>query len=200
MKYPRDWAFSLGCSVFSISDMALENTKEHKSNWIASNWFRLAVLLLAFSSISFYFYWYSIRPSQIKQACSWVTKTKPAIPYRAAMTIEEMEKKGMLKTCKKSPPQENRGFSSMFEEARVNVLYENCLADNKKAIAKYSKEQLAEPAKVFRNGQSKKNILFVYEIRDYRSCTTFSNHSGDLCRNRMRANCGKGFCWASCFL
>jgi hypothetical protein len=143
--------------------MTLENARENKSNWIASNWFRLAALLLAFGSISFYFYWYSIRPSQIKQACSWVTKTKPAIAYRAAMTVAEMQEKGMLQTCEKSArpiPETGVNFSESFEEHRINVIYNGCLEDNKKAIAKYTKEQVAVPAKSYQERATKEEYTF----------------------------------------
>jgi len=145
--------------------MTLEKARENKSNWIASNWFKLAVLLLAFGSISFYFYWYSIRPSQIKQACSWVTKSKPAIAYRAAMTTEEMQKKGMLKTCKKSPlpsPGEPQ-FSREFLEHRREVLYNGCLADNKKAINKYTKEQPAVSAREYQERADEEEYAFCLQ-------------------------------------
>jgi hypothetical protein len=79
--------------------MTQEKTRENKLNWIASNWFRLSILLLSFGTVSFFFYWYSIRPSQIKQACSWVKKHSNAIQARKGMTQEELKSKGLIKAC-----------------------------------------------------------------------------------------------------
>jgi hypothetical protein len=141
--------------------MSSENAREHKANWIALNWFKLSILFLSIGATFIGFYWYSIRPSQIKQECSWVTKTKPAIVYRAAMTTDEMQKKGMLKTCKKSPLSSGEPqFSREFLERRSEVLYNGCLADNKKAIAKYTKEQPAIPAKEYKDRATEEEYVF----------------------------------------
>jgi hypothetical protein len=123
--------------------MTLENAKENKSNWIASNWFRLAALLLTFSSISFFFYWYSIRPAQIKQACSWVKKHSNAIPARKGMTEDELKTKGMLKNCPPIPDPDNSSGRGVFQ-GRFDIL--DCMVENEKIIEKYKPRKYV-PAK-----------------------------------------------------
>ncbi|MCL4354244.1 hypothetical protein M1349_02105 [Patescibacteria group bacterium] len=48
------------------------------------------------------FYWYQIRPAQIKHDCSWVKMHSDAIPARVGMNEEELKAKGMIKSC---PPE-----------------------------------------------------------------------------------------------
>src|SRR5258708_9953537 len=105
--------------------------------------------------VVFGFYWFSYRPTQIKKECDYVTKTKPAIPYRAAMTKDQMQKDGMIEDCDMSKNpfitafDPNNNLSDTFKENRKQVFLHSCVVDNNKRIAKYTKEQKAEPAKQY---------------------------------------------------
>ena len=51
--------------------------------------FKYTVLLLVVVILGVIFYWYSYRPSKIKQDCSWVKVTEKAIPAQPAIINEE---------------------------------------------------------------------------------------------------------------
>ncbi|GMX57833.1 MAG: hypothetical protein YFSK_1630 [Candidatus Yanofskyibacterium parasiticum] len=38
-------------------------------NFLANNWFKLAIIVIAALTIAGYFYWYAWRPNEIKQQC-----------------------------------------------------------------------------------------------------------------------------------
>jgi hypothetical protein len=133
--------------------MTLENAREHKSNWIAANWFKLSVLLLSIGAISLFFYWHSIRPAQIKQACSWVKKHSNAIQSRKGMTEEELKAKGMIKACPPTPTMRpNEGYLSQWEKS-------SCVNNNREVI-KNNKPQKYVPAKEWYVKATKEEYTF----------------------------------------
>lgn len=62
--------------------------------------FSSLAIIVILGICSFLFYWYQIRPSQIKHECSWIKRHANAIPGRSAMTRAELEAKGIIRTCK----------------------------------------------------------------------------------------------------
>lgn len=83
------------------------------------------------------FYWFQIRPSQIKHDCSWVenhSEAKPAIP---AMTESELRDKGMIHDCTKS-------YQSIFINNRYKPA---CESNNQQLIEEYKIAREVIPAK-----------------------------------------------------
>lgn len=137
--------------------MKIKVKKEHKSKIKVI--FLIVLLLIITGGL---FYWHSLRPAQIKHDCSWVTKTKPAIPYRAAMTLQQMKDDGMIEDCREyATPSGIDSMSQIFaENRRSNIINPTCESDKKKRIAHYTKEQQAVPAKDYQERASKEEYSF----------------------------------------
>ncbi len=135
------------------------------SGWLSKNWYRLSLMLLIFGTIAFSFYWYNIRPSNIMKACSYVTKTKPAIEYRPALSMEEMESKGMIKKCVLQTPKNTSGGNLTWHlnSIRAQDGYDSCLNDNKKTIAFYGTEQPAVPEQYYQEQASDEEYNFCLQ-------------------------------------
>ena len=103
------------------------------------------IILLAIISVSVsLFYWFQLRPAQIKHDCSWVKVIEPAVPAHPAMTKEELMKKGLIKPCPTIKPKPISGYyDAAFEKHRAEVL-----CPNKQIIEKYSKSSEAIPEKI----------------------------------------------------
>ncbi len=43
-------------------------------NFIKDNWWKISILVILIITIGGWFYWYGLRPAQIKHDCSWVKK------------------------------------------------------------------------------------------------------------------------------
>jgi hypothetical protein len=108
------------------------------------------------------FYWYQIRPAQIRHGCPWVKHHSDAVPARQAMTKEELESKGIIRTCnnefakvKEMMPEYdissgdevifNKNFS--FEQKRIIWYATSCREDGDRVIAEYKTPRKAIPAK-----------------------------------------------------
>src|SRR5437016_2882116 len=136
----------------------------------------LLVILLVIIG-SFIFYWFQIRPSQIMHACSWVKMHSDAITERPAMTREELESKGIVRTCKndfelvsklvpnydissnnKIPPLFDKNLS--FEQKRIIWNAISCREDSDRVIAEYKTEIKAIPAKNWYDKASDKEYKF----------------------------------------
>ena len=111
---------------------------------------------------SFLFYWYQIRPAQIRHDCSWVKQHSDATPARPAMTRAELEAKGIIRTCKnefdllhKELPTYNVETDNYFDLSKhytfeqTHIIWNatSCREDSDKVIADYKKEIKAVPAK-----------------------------------------------------
>ena len=108
------------------------------------------------------FYWFQVRPSQIKHDCSWVKMHSNATPYRSAMTQAELESKGIIRTCKSdfdlvrkiAPNYDiNSGDVSLFDKsytfAQTHAIWNatSCRKDSDRVIAAYKNPIKAVPAK-----------------------------------------------------
>lgn len=104
-------------------------------------------LLLIFGS----FYWFELRPTKIRQECSWVKHTDEAIPAKPAMSEEELRVKGIIKDdCKGS------GYVSIFSESFEEI----CERNNKQTIEEYKTDRPAVPAKDWYSKASEKQYDF----------------------------------------
>lgn len=104
----------------------------------------LFLLLAIVSAVGCYlFYWYQIRPAQIRHDCSWIKKHTNSIPARTGLTEEQLQAKGMLKTCFPMPSRESNGFTPLTNTGLENIA---CVFANRDTIDKY-KPQRYVPAK-----------------------------------------------------
>jgi len=117
------------------------------------------------------FYWYQIRPAQIRHDCSWVKHHSGAVPARPALTKEELIAKGIIRSCKAEIEALYKVMpSATYELGDNNVhatplstidgkframsddpLWEatSCIEDGNKVIAEYKSPRIAIPAKVW---------------------------------------------------
>ncbi|KKS53508.1 MAG: hypothetical protein UV20_C0050G0005 [Candidatus Magasanikbacteria bacterium GW2011_GWA2_42_32] len=83
-------------------------------NWLKGNWFRVGLLTILVISIAGAFYWFQLRPAEIKRACSWVEQQTEAIPEVTQVDIENA--KIYFASCKiKYPDAESiyRGYQGV---------------------------------------------------------------------------------------
>ncbi len=108
---------------------------------IKENKNRLFLILLILLLISGCFYWFQIRPSQIKHDCSWIKHTNEAIPAKPAMNEEELRQKSVLKDCSllKSLSAEGNPY------AKIGL--DSCEQENRRTIEEYKIARPAIPAK-----------------------------------------------------
>ncbi|MSU74594.1 hypothetical protein EXS57_02335 [Candidatus Kaiserbacteria bacterium] len=71
-------------------------------NFLQENWFKTWALLLATLILGGYFYWFQLRPAEIKRGCSWVEEQTEAIPEVTQADIDQA--KIDLADCKKTHP------------------------------------------------------------------------------------------------
>lgn len=108
---------------------------------------KILVVLMIFISIIGLFYWFEIRPSKIRQKCSFVTKHIEAISARPAKTESELLSEGMIKPCSVY----EQIYYGQFTETRDQFTEKRdkyfCESRNKDIIESYSQPILAEEAK-----------------------------------------------------
>lgn len=95
------------------------------------------ISILILSSL---FYWFQIRPSQIRHDCSWVKYTTGAIPAKPAMSEEELITKGIIKSC-------GVGEFKPGESTTFGFLQTLCPDHNKRIIEEYKTSRPAVPEK-----------------------------------------------------
>lgn len=103
---------------------------------------KLLILIILIAGILL-FYWFQIRPTQIKHDCSWVKKHTDAIRARVGLTEAELRAEGKLKNCLAVPT------PSTFEESRnqfINLEGTWCISHNQEIIDQ-NKPQKYVPAK-----------------------------------------------------
>jgi predicted negative regulator of RcsB-dependent stress response len=61
-------------------------------NFIANNWFKLAIILVALLTIGGAFYWFQWRPSQIMQRCS----AEARFDKRATLEFDEIKRQEFI--------------------------------------------------------------------------------------------------------
>jgi hypothetical protein len=61
--------------------------------------YRLFVLITFVVITYIAFYWYEIRPSNIKHQCSWVRHYQEGVPAELPMTESQLRERGMLDDC-----------------------------------------------------------------------------------------------------
>ena len=102
---------------------------------------RLLLILLVVLLIPSWFYWYEIRPAQIKHDCSWVRMTSPSKLAKPAMTEEQLRINGILEDCSK------HNYVNAETNRFIRPLREVCESENKKKIEEYREGKAAVPAK-----------------------------------------------------
>jgi len=106
-----------------------ELPKEHphkpKGSKILKMTFLFVGVLLLISSAVLAFYWFQIRPAQIKHDCSWVKKHEDAVAEKPGMTMEELQANNILKDCSNLPSYSGGVIAPLynsFDCNRENVL------------------------------------------------------------------------------
>lgn len=107
--------------------------------------FLICIVLLVLTAL---FYWFQIRPAQIKHSCSWAKEYVGGEPARPAMTESEVRNKGLLKDCSLRPLDTSNSasgnlFNSLFTPEALAV----CEKENQRLISAYSKAKAKIPAK-----------------------------------------------------
>jgi len=60
-------------------------------HFIKENWFKLSVIVIILALSGGAFYWFQLRPSEIKKECSWTKKINSATPAQSAITEEDVK-------------------------------------------------------------------------------------------------------------
>jgi hypothetical protein len=131
--------------------------------------YKFLILFLILTSTAFLFYWFQIRPAQIKHECSWVKMHVDAKPGRPSMTKEQLIEKGIIRSCKaeidalhKADPSKNYQLGDMsvhtiyspmvngvIRAMSTNPLEQatSCIEDGNKVITEYKNPVPAVPVK-----------------------------------------------------
>jgi hypothetical protein len=91
---------------------------------------RVFVFLLIIVLVSFCFYWFQIRPTQIKHDCSWIKHHSDEVLTKKGLTESQLKEKGMLVACPTLtllPPKGGRLFGDYIDMP-------NCYFENKRII------------------------------------------------------------------
>jgi len=107
---------------------------------IKGNKNKVLLILLSLLLISGWFYWFELRPTKIRQECSWVKHTEEAIPAKPAMTEEQLRINGILEDCNK------HNYENAETNRFIRPLRELCESENKKKIEEYREGKAAVPA------------------------------------------------------
>ncbi len=112
------------------------------------------ILLLLLPVLGSLFYWYEIRPAQIKHDCSWIKKHSNAIPAREGKTKEQLLAEGKLKVCPDL-------LTSDYPEGSAFYLLDvrRCEVEND-AIVNQNKPQQYVPAKDWYEEATKEEYTF----------------------------------------
>lgn len=105
------------------------------------------IYVLLFIIALLLFYWYQVRPSQIKHDCSWVKINHVAVPAYPAMTKDELLAKGIITACP-SPLPTPIPTPGIVPIMTSNFWISVCDQNNINTIEKYSKPRAAIPASV----------------------------------------------------
>lgn len=146
-SYTEDKPDSIGAKMADSAHRNLENKHSVKKNdaSIRPSWM-LSVTVLALGT--FLFYWFQLRPAQIKHSCSWIKEYVGGEPARPAMSEKEARSKGLLKDCSPRPldlPNSASGnfLNSLFTPEALAA----CEKENQRLILTYSTPRSAIPAK-----------------------------------------------------
>ncbi len=97
------------------------------------------------------FYWFQVRPAQIKHDCSWIKEYVGGEPARLAMTEEEVSRSLLLKDCE-IPQNINRVNPGAMDKLLIKFFTPEwqvaCEKENQRLISVYSKPRTAIPAKL----------------------------------------------------
>lgn len=123
------------------------------------------VIILVLLLISGWFYWFELRPSKIRQECSWVKHTDESIPAKPAMSEEELRAKSIIEDCKnpegifrdcKGP-----GYTSIF----CGSFEEECERKNKRIIEEYKTARPTVPTKDWYSKSPEKQYDFCIKSK-----------------------------------
>lgn len=112
-------------------------------------------LIILLPTLSGAFYWFQVRPSQIKHECSWVKRHADAIPAKAGKTETQLKAEGKLKDCAAIPASSNNEPGVTFSLLRNNL----CYVENAEVI-KRNKPQTYVPAKNWYEKATKEEYTF----------------------------------------
>lgn len=115
---------------------------------------KLGLVLLAVVITGGLFYWFQLRPAQIKHDCSWVKQTSPFQPAVPPMNEEELFKKGIINDCSLSGGAQllqfanNQTNSNMFVKPVSGLtIPRSCEEANQRKIEEYKNGKPAIPSK-----------------------------------------------------
>lgn len=110
---------------------------------------KLGLVLLAVVITGGLFYWFQLRPAQIKHDCSWVKKTSPFQPAVPPMNEDELLKQGIISNCSPEPLIfANNKNSNMFVKPASNLtIPRSCEEANQRKIEEYKNGKPAVPSK-----------------------------------------------------
>lgn len=123
-------------------------------------------IIYIFSALAFgllLFYWFQLRPAQIKHECSWVKHHRDAIPEKKGKTEAQLKEEGQLKVCPTLQPNRDSlsgNFLDMMNNRRSSIY---CESDNQDIIKKYSPQKYT-PAKDWQEKATDKEYKFC--LRD----------------------------------
>jgi hypothetical protein len=96
-----------------------------------NKWFLLVLIV-----ILGLFYWLQYRPTQIKRRCSWVEDNTKEVPFRPALSLEEMEKQGFLLDCNNLSKYDTGSIKRIGTNSK-----EDCIKRNEEAIKLWGEPQ-----------------------------------------------------------
>ena len=125
---------------------------------IKENKYRVFIILMGLFLISSWFYWFQIRPAQIKHDCSWIEVHEKAIHASPGVPIEEVE------ASRRDNPQckdwshgslsiPRSGYQSVFQNNGADL---DCFY----LIKNYKAPQAAQPAKDWWRAASSQEYQF----------------------------------------
>jgi hypothetical protein len=126
-----------------------------KKNLFSNIHSRSFIIILGIVFIFAAFYWFQIRPAQIKHDCSWVRVLEEAVPAQPAMSVNELLEKGMISDCSQLPDSPT-GKGLLL----IGRYKQSCELRNQSVINKYRDEKPAVPAKEWWREASPKEYTF----------------------------------------
>jgi hypothetical protein len=108
----------------------------------------IIITVMLFIVLVSLFYWFQIRPTQIKHDCSWMKQHSDAIPTQPAESEDQLKKDGKIQTC--LTESEYRAKYNLSSILGIGPMIDNpefCNKDNERVIANYSKPKPAISAK-----------------------------------------------------
>lgn len=108
---------------------------------------KLGLALIIMLIMGGLFYWFQVRPAQIKHDCSWVKQTSPYQPAQPPMNEVELLEKGLMEQCNPGEAS-SPSPSNMFIKPRLSLtIPRSCEEKNKRIIEAYKNGKPEIPSK-----------------------------------------------------